>query len=66
MRTNLELDEELMEQAMQASGAQSKRAAIETALRLLVNLHAQTGIRSLRGKVEFFDVVPVAAHRKIS
>ena len=62
MKTNVELDEELIEQAMQASGSLTKGEAVEAALRLLVNLHAQAGIRELRGNIEFFDAVPAAGN----
>ena len=38
MRTNIVIDDALMKQAMQASGARSKREAVELALRTLVKL----------------------------
>ena len=53
MRTNIELDDELMARAMRASGARTKRAVVEEALRLLVRIHDQTAIRKLRGKVKW-------------
>lgn len=53
MRTNIEIDEELVRDAMRASGTKTKRAAVEAALRLMVRLKAQEGIRALRGKVEW-------------
>jgi Arc/MetJ family transcription regulator len=51
MRTNIEIDDALMEQAMKSSGAPTKRAAVEAGLRLLAQTKAQIGIRRLRGKV---------------
>jgi Arc/MetJ family transcription regulator len=39
MRTNIEIDDKLMRQAMKATGAATKRAAIDKALRKLVALH---------------------------
>ena len=51
MRTNIEIDDELMQRAMRCTGARTKRAVVETALRLLVRTHSQTGI--LRGKVRW-------------
>ena len=51
MRTNIELDDALVERAMRSSGARTKRAVVEAALQLLVKTHAQTSIRNLRGKV---------------
>jgi Arc/MetJ family transcription regulator len=53
VRTNIEIDDELMQQAMRSSGARTKKAVVEAALRLLVKTHAQTGIRRLRGKVQW-------------
>ncbi len=53
MRTNIEIDDTLLRQAMQTSGARTKKAAVETALRLLVQTHAQTSMRKLRGKVQW-------------
>jgi Arc/MetJ family transcription regulator len=51
MRTNIEIDDDLMRQALRASGERTKRAAVDQALRLLVQTKAQGGIRRLRGKV---------------
>jgi Arc/MetJ family transcription regulator len=51
MRTNIEIDNRLMRQAMRSSGSRTKRATVEAGLRLLVQTGAQTGIRRLRGKV---------------
>ncbi len=45
MRTNIVIDDELMEQAMRVSGAATKREAVESALRLLVRLKQQERIR---------------------
>ena len=53
MRTNIEIDDRLMRRAMRQSGARSKKAAVEAALRLLVDTHAQTAIRRLKGKVRW-------------
>jgi Arc/MetJ family transcription regulator len=38
MRTNIDIDDKLMKQAMKATGTKTKRAAIEKALRRLVAL----------------------------
>jgi Arc/MetJ family transcription regulator len=53
MRTNIEIDDQLMRQAMRSSGERTKRATVEAALRLLVRLGRQTAIRQLRGKVKW-------------
>jgi Arc/MetJ family transcription regulator len=51
MRTNIEIDDRLIREAMRRSGAPTKRAAVEAGLRLLAQTHAQGSIRRLRGKV---------------
>jgi Arc/MetJ family transcription regulator len=51
MRTNIEIDDELMREALRVSGAPTKRAVVDEALRLLVGTRAQADIRRLRGKV---------------
>jgi Arc/MetJ family transcription regulator len=53
MRTSIEIDDRLMREAMRCSGARTKKAAVEAALRLLVKTHAQGSIHRLRGKVIF-------------
>jgi len=51
MRTNIEIDDKLMKQAMKASGATTKRETVEKALELLVRIDGQKAIRRLRGKI---------------
>jgi Arc/MetJ family transcription regulator len=51
MRTNIDIDDDLMRGAMRASGAPTKRAAVEQGLRLLIDVRGQRAIRLLRGKV---------------
>lgn len=51
MRTNILIDDRLMQAALKASGLGTKRAVVEAGLRLLVQVKAQVGIRRLRGKV---------------
>jgi Arc/MetJ family transcription regulator len=53
MRTNIDIDERLIRQAMRSSGSRTKRAAVEAGLRLLIQTRAQTGIRRLRGKIRW-------------
>jgi len=53
MRTNIEIDDKLMGQAMRASSKATKRAVVEEALQLLVQTKGQAGIRRLRGKVNW-------------
>jgi Arc/MetJ family transcription regulator len=50
MRTNIEIDDELLSQAMAASGLSTKRAAVEEGLRLLLRVRNQaTALRELKG-----------------
>jgi Arc/MetJ family transcription regulator len=51
MRTNIDIDDRLMRQAMRSSGARTKRAVVEEGLRLLIQTKGQASIRRLRGKV---------------
>ena len=51
MRTNIEIDDRLMRQAMRSTGARTKRAAVEQGLRLLIQTKGQASLRQLRGKV---------------
>ena len=51
MRTNIVIDDRLMEKAMRAAGLSTKRAAVEAGLHLLIHVKAQAGIRRLRGRV---------------
>ncbi len=53
MRTNIEIDDELMREALAASGLGSKRAAVEEGLRLLVRLKRQEQVRALFGQIRW-------------
>ncbi|WID98308.1 type II toxin-antitoxin system VapB family antitoxin [Bosea vestrisii] len=50
MRTNIELDDDLLAEAMEATGLPTKRATVEEALRILVREHhARRALRDLMG-----------------
>lgn len=50
MRTNIDIDDELMEKAMKATGQRTKRAAVEAALRKVVAISDQmAALDELRG-----------------
>ena len=53
MRTNIDIDDALMAEALRRSGAATKRAVVEQALKLLIQTRRQTGLRKLRGKVKW-------------
>ena len=49
MRTNIEIDDELMAKAMAATGTTTKKAAVEVALTEIVQLRQQGRIRKIFG-----------------
>lgn len=53
MRTNIEIDDELMDRAMKAAGTRTKRETVEKGLEILIRLQGQQKIRELRGKVDW-------------
>jgi len=53
VRTNIDIDDSLMREAMRTSGAATKKAAVEAGLRLLVQTFSQRGIGKLHGKVRW-------------
>ncbi len=61
-RTTLEIDEELLEAAMQVSGAKTKTEAIEMALHELIRGHERSLLREELGTYEF-DLSPEDLHR---
>lgn len=53
MRTNIVIDDELMDQAMKATGLKTKRAVVEAGLRKLVQLDEQAKILDYFGKLHW-------------
>ncbi len=53
MRTNIDMDNDLVERAMKATGERTKRAVVHRALRLLLATEAQAAVRRLRGQVRW-------------
>jgi Arc/MetJ family transcription regulator len=53
MRTNIEIDDRLMAEAMAASGLPTKRETVEAGLRLLARRKRQAGARDLFGRVRW-------------
>ncbi len=51
MRTNVVIDDKLMSQALRISGCRTKRSAIESGLRLLIQVNSQRKLRQLKGKI---------------
>lgn len=52
-RTNIVLNDALIEQARELTGLQAKREIVEEALRTLVQIRRQEGVRRLRGKLHW-------------
>ncbi len=53
MRTNIIIDDELMSEALTLSRLKTKKAVVETGLKLLVQIKKQERIKSLRGKLKW-------------
>ena len=53
MRTNVVIDDKLMEDALRATGLKTKREAVEKGLETLLRLSKQGQIRKLRGKLDW-------------
>ena len=53
MRITIVIDDELISEAMELSGAATKRKAVEDGLRLLVRLRRHERIRRARGRLQW-------------
>ena len=53
MRTNIDIDDELMKKALEVTDLTTKRAVVEEALRTLIQLHQQAKIGELYGKLHW-------------
>lgn len=53
MRTNIVIDDQLMNEALQASGLTTKREAVEAGLKALIKLKSQERIKAFRGKLKW-------------
>ncbi|MBF0548590.1 MAG: type II toxin-antitoxin system VapB family antitoxin [Candidatus Riflebacteria bacterium] len=53
MRTNVVIDDDLMESALKASKIKTKKSAIEEGLRLLILMKSQERIKEFRGKLNW-------------
>ena len=53
MRTNIIIDDDLMAQAMAATGARTKREAVELGLKTLLRLRRQGEVRRIRGRLDW-------------
>jgi len=53
MRTNIVIDDQLMADALKATGLNTKKEAVEEGLKLLIRRNRQQAIRKLRGKLKW-------------
>ena len=53
MRTNIVIDDALMEEALAVSGYRTKKETVEEGLKLLIAQKNQSRIRRLRGKLRW-------------
>jgi Arc/MetJ family transcription regulator len=53
MRTNIEIDDKLMKQALRLTGYKTKRAVVEAGLQMLVRVKGQEMMLRLAGKVHW-------------
>ncbi len=66
MRTNIEIDDRLMREAMKQSGKRTKRATVEAGLRALLDIYKQAGVRKFRGKVRWEGDLAVSRLGRVS
>ncbi len=53
MRTNIIIDDELMNRALKLTGLKTKKAVVEEGLKTLIAIKKQTKLKSLRGKLKW-------------
>lgn len=53
MRTNIVIDDTLMDDALKLTGLKTKREAVELGLKTLIKLKKQEDIRRFRGKLSW-------------
>ncbi len=53
MRTNIVLDDELVEEAAKLTGITTKRELVDEALRVLIQVRRRRSLLDLEGKIDF-------------
>lgn len=53
MRTNIEINDKLMNDVLKATGAKTKKEAVELGLKTLIRLKKQENIKNFRGKLKW-------------
>ncbi len=65
MRTNILLDDDLLEEALEVSGARTKREVVHMALQELVRSRKKKSLADLAGRIRFRDGFDHKAMRKL-
>ena len=55
MRTNIEIDDELLAKARKATNIKTKKALVAKGLELLIRMENQKSLLSLKGKIQIDD-----------
>ena len=53
MRTNIVIDDQLMDEALKASGLSTKKETVEAGLKALIKIKSQERIKTFRGKLKW-------------
>lgn len=53
MRTNIVIDDKLMDLALKKTGLKTKKEVVEEGLKTLIKIKKQTNLKSLRGKLHW-------------
>lgn len=64
MRTNIEIDDEVLKEVQALTGAKTKREAVDLALRELVARYRRFGLLRLKGKVRWEGDLDVSRSRR--
>ena len=64
MRTNIVIDDEIMQTAMRVSGITTKKGVVEQAIREFVANRTRKNLSDLRGKIRFAEGYNYLDHRK--
>ncbi len=64
MRTNIVIDDAIMQAAMEISGIRTKKAVVEQAIREFIANRTRKNLIDLRGKIRFADGYDHKALRK--
>ncbi len=53
MRTNIVIDDKLMDLALKSTGLKTKKEVVEAGLKTLISIKKQAKLKSLRGKLKW-------------